>query len=171
MKIIFGGETKRVPEMNVYEELIRYSSEVFRVTQEKCEDQLKLYYLDEDGDIISVSCQSDLDEAMRLLMGRIKLAMAYSKDEASHCLLKGSFASCDSFLRSDSILSQSLAEKTAVTRVNSDLSAASKNVNSIFNFEMFLQNQIERTVRQMEPEPADKPMRSISGNYILDYSA
>lgn len=114
--------------------------------------------------MISVSCQRDLDEATRLLLGRLKLAMAYSKDEASHCLLKGSLAPGDSFFRSDSILSTSLVEKTAVTHVDSDLSAASKNMNGIYNFEMFLQNQIERTVRHMDPECADKPMRSISGN-------
>ena len=59
MKIIFKGETKRVPEYNQFSELAKYCQQIFKLKQsltlhhDLC---LKLYYIDEDSDVISVTC-------------------------------------------------------------------------------------------------------------------
>jgi hypothetical protein len=57
MKVIFGGETKRIPEIKDYVELLKYAANIFDAThlQAKATD-LKLFYQDDEGDIISVTC-------------------------------------------------------------------------------------------------------------------
>lgn len=57
MKVIFGGETKRIPEIKKFEELIQYAATIFNADklQAKSND-LKLFYQDDEGDIISVTC-------------------------------------------------------------------------------------------------------------------
>jgi hypothetical protein len=57
MKVIFGGETKRIPEIKEFEELVRYTANIFDASQVLNEDSdLKLFYQDDEGDIISVTC-------------------------------------------------------------------------------------------------------------------
>jgi hypothetical protein len=33
MKVIFGGETKRIPEIKEFEELVKYTANIFNATQ------------------------------------------------------------------------------------------------------------------------------------------
>ena len=62
MKIIFAGETKRVPEFKSFEDIVKYSQTIFKSDMsQKSYANLKLFYMDEDNDIISVDCQSDFD--------------------------------------------------------------------------------------------------------------
>jgi hypothetical protein len=62
MKIIFAGETKRVPEFKSFEDIVKYSQNIFKSDMsQKSTPDLKLFYMDEDNDIISVDCQSDFD--------------------------------------------------------------------------------------------------------------
>ena len=37
---------------------------------------LKLFYVDEDNDVISVTCQSDLDQAIQAMNAKVKLIFA-----------------------------------------------------------------------------------------------
>jgi len=64
MKIIFAGETKRVPEFKSFEDIVNYSQTIFKSdmsAKSTHQKDLKLFYMDEDNDIISVDCQSDFD--------------------------------------------------------------------------------------------------------------
>ena len=67
MKIVYGGETKRVPDIKVYAELLQHSIEVFRVKDSVAQigNLMRFYNMDEEGDLITVSCQDDLDVAMK----------------------------------------------------------------------------------------------------------
>lgn len=55
MKVIFGGETKRIPEIQNYQELLKYAANIFEATHLQATD-LKLFYHDDENDIISVTC-------------------------------------------------------------------------------------------------------------------
>jgi len=68
MKIIYRGETKRVPDFQQYEELVRHVSKLFALGEmEEVGESVKVFYMDEDGDIISITSQSDLEEAYQVL--------------------------------------------------------------------------------------------------------
>ena len=57
MKVIFGGETKRIPEIKEFDELLKYAANIFNATQlQAYGNDLKLFYQDDEGDIISVTC-------------------------------------------------------------------------------------------------------------------
>jgi len=56
MKVIFGGETKRIPEIKEFDKLISYAANIFQASQLSKGNDLKLFYQDDEGDIISVSC-------------------------------------------------------------------------------------------------------------------
>lgn len=59
MKVIFAGETKRVPEIQNYVELLKYAANIFDATHLQAKARamdLKLFYQDDEGDIISVTC-------------------------------------------------------------------------------------------------------------------
>ena len=56
MKIIFKGETKRVPDLKDFRELITTIRMTFNISGESpVYSSHKLYYRDEDGDYVSVS--------------------------------------------------------------------------------------------------------------------
>lgn len=57
MKVIFGGETKRIPEIMEFEQLVKYAASIFNANQLQAKgNDLKLFYQDDEGDIISVTC-------------------------------------------------------------------------------------------------------------------
>ena len=57
MKVIFGGETKRIPEIENFQELVQHAAKVFKADQLRAKkNDLKLFYQDDEGDIISVTC-------------------------------------------------------------------------------------------------------------------
>jgi hypothetical protein len=81
MKIIYRGETKRVPDFQLYEELVKHAGKVFALGEmEEVGESLKVFYMDEDGDIISITSQSDLEEAYQVLSSKIRLALCPSID-------------------------------------------------------------------------------------------
>lgn len=49
-------------------------------------ENIKFYYIDQDGDIISISGQGDLDEARQVLNGQLRLVCAKSNEEARQVL-------------------------------------------------------------------------------------
>lgn len=83
--------------MKILEELINYSLTIFKGEELKAnKDSLKLYYMDEDGDIISVTSQSDFDIALGVISSKVKLVFAEDEDEARMHLSKGANCSSDS---------------------------------------------------------------------------
>lgn len=109
MKIIYRGETKRVPDFQRYEELAKHAAKVFTLTEmEEVGESLKVFYMDEDGDIISITSQSDLEEAYQVLQTKIRLALCHTIDEAREALVGGLNAANDALNRSE-FLNQSYA--------------------------------------------------------------
>ena len=78
MKIVFAGETKRVPnQINKFDQLIDYSSHIFQTNQQQITNGgLKLFYIDDENDVISVTCQSDLEQAIEAMNSKVKLIFA-----------------------------------------------------------------------------------------------
>ena len=59
MKVIFGGETKRIPEIKEFNQLLKYASRIFNASELAAKNgklDLKLFYQDDEGDVISVTC-------------------------------------------------------------------------------------------------------------------
>ena len=80
MKIVYQQETKRVPDNLSYDELMDYSTNIFGAEQE--DEYLTLFYVDSDGDLISVSSQSDLELSLRDNQNSFKFALAHDENEA-----------------------------------------------------------------------------------------
>lgn len=80
MKIVYQQETKRVPENLSFDELMDYSTDIFGIDQE--DEYLTLFYVDNDGDLISVSSQSDLELSLRDIQQSFKFALAHDENEA-----------------------------------------------------------------------------------------
>jgi len=96
MKIMFLGETKRVSDIKQFNELVKKSFEIFDIKAAKLNrEDLKLFYIDDDGDIISVSCQSDLDEAFLELKSKVKLCLANNHSQAKQQFITGCAAASD----------------------------------------------------------------------------
>ena len=55
--------------------------------------------MDEDNDIISVTCQSDFNQALRDMTGKVKLVIADSEDEARQVFFNGSLGSSNTMLQ------------------------------------------------------------------------
>ena len=49
-------------------------------------DNIKFYYVDSDGDIISITNQGDLQEAYEVLNGQVRLVVAKNLDEAKQII-------------------------------------------------------------------------------------
>ena len=88
MKVLYNGVCKRLPPCKTYDELVGQLQSRFSLSgTAQIGENLKLFYLDEDGDIICVSCDDDLQEAMQILPdGRIKMALSNSSDNATAVL-------------------------------------------------------------------------------------
>lgn len=109
MKIIYRGETKRVPDFQQYEELVKHAAKIFPLNEtEEIGESLKVYYMDEDGDIISITSQSDLEEAYQVLQSKVRVALCQSIDGARETLAGGFNAAADALNRSE-MLNQSYA--------------------------------------------------------------
>ena len=57
-----------------------YSTDIFGIDQE--DEYLTLFYVDNDGDLISVSSQSDLELSLRDNQKSFKFALAHDENEA-----------------------------------------------------------------------------------------
>lgn len=88
MKITYRGETKRVPDIADYYDLLEYISQIFKIESHDPDySEPMLYYLDDDGDLISVSCNSDLEQAKSNQKSKIKLTYANNDGVARKNLL------------------------------------------------------------------------------------
>ena len=55
MKIIYKGDTKKISDIKDYNQLIQKLSQVFNLRNLSIDNSLKLFYQDEDNDIISLT--------------------------------------------------------------------------------------------------------------------
>ena len=78
VKITYQGDTKKVKLTGEYEELVQRTRASF---DDLPEGDLKFFYVDEDSDLISVTSQADLSEALEST-GQVKLTVAGSNNEA-----------------------------------------------------------------------------------------
>lgn len=87
MKVIYQNETKRLPDIKMYQDLVSSTSSAFNFHQMMVfGENIKFYYIDQDGDIISISGQGDLDEAYQVLNGSMRLVCAKNNEEARQIL-------------------------------------------------------------------------------------
>lgn len=68
MKIVYNRDTKRFPDSKSYNELIQLVQSAFKFDNVMSEfgENYKFYYIDPDGDIISITNQGDLEEAYQV---------------------------------------------------------------------------------------------------------
>ena len=91
MKVIYKGEIKRVPDMAELSLLQHHMTKVYKLSPNLTQldgRRLKMYYIDEDGDVITIDCQSDFDEATTNTHIKIKIALALSVQEAKQMLIE-----------------------------------------------------------------------------------
>jgi hypothetical protein len=80
MKIVYNQDTKRMQDINDYSTLVKEAAKVFDIAEDFAGS--KFYYVDHEGDVISVTSQQDLDEALLLFpKGSLKLTLAGSQSE------------------------------------------------------------------------------------------
>jgi ribosomal protein L40E len=60
VKVIYKNETKKFRKPNDYDTLLQQTVKAFGPTLPK---NFKFFYQDPEGDLISISCQEDLEEA------------------------------------------------------------------------------------------------------------
>jgi hypothetical protein len=84
MKIVFNNETKKLPNLTNFKELVQKVTTAFE-NQSISENQ-KFFYNDEDGDTITVSTQADLDEAIKSMPSKLKLFVNNDVREASDAM-------------------------------------------------------------------------------------
>jgi hypothetical protein len=101
MKVIYQNETKRFPELKSYSALIQQTAKAFSLTQQDMVG-IKFYYIDSDGDVISLTNQDDLDEAMTAINGVLKVVASKNIDEAKMTLM-------EAVRSSESVLNQSMS--------------------------------------------------------------
>lgn len=90
MKIVFNEETKRIPDLKEYGPLVGHLHKALGLKgTDEIGENLKLYYRDEDDDIICISTQADLDEAYLVLNGKLKLALCANAEEAQNAFANG----------------------------------------------------------------------------------
>ena len=87
MKVIYQNETKRIPNIATYNGLIGAIIKAFEINNGlQFGRNIKLYYMDEDGDIVSVTGQGDLDEAKEAMVGTMRFVVASNNDVARQIL-------------------------------------------------------------------------------------
>jgi hypothetical protein len=82
IKVIYKNETKKFKKPNDYESLIQQTQKAFGSTLPK---NFKFFYQDPEGDLISISCQEDLEEAYSS-MSALRLIVEASIQEARNLM-------------------------------------------------------------------------------------
>ena len=103
MKIIYRGDTRKISKALNYEELVQHLLKIFTISNtEEIGESLKLFYMDFDGDIISVTSQDDLVEYNDLNMQSDKrFALCSTVEEAREALSSARAAAAGALNQSD----------------------------------------------------------------------
>ena len=85
MKIQYQEDTKRFPDFASYADAVKEAMKAFDLEKKDRKyvigKVLKFYYVDQDGDIISITSEGDLKEAQREYPdGRLKLILTETLD-------------------------------------------------------------------------------------------
>ncbi len=78
IKVIYKSETKKFKKPETYEVLLQLTQKAYGSTLPK---QFKFFYQDSEGDVISISCQEDLEEALESIPS-LKLVVDESSESA-----------------------------------------------------------------------------------------
>ena len=108
MKIIHQNDTKKFGDYQNYSDLVAQAIKAFEINQmiNQLGENIKFYYMDQEGDIISITNQGDLDEAR--CEPSLKLIIAKNVEEATVGLSGGA----PSMLGRSEVLNQSLTSNT-----------------------------------------------------------
>jgi len=107
MKVVYQGETKRLPELKTYGVLVKQTAKAFNLSEQDMVG-IKFYYIDHEQDIISITNQGDLDEAQNVLNGVLKLVATRNIEEARAPLME-SVIGRSNIIRNSDILNQSMS--------------------------------------------------------------
>lgn len=81
MKVIHQNDTKKFGDFSSYSDLVTQAMKAFEISEiNQLGENLKFYYMDQEGDIISITNQGDLDEAR--CEPTLKLVIARNVDDA-----------------------------------------------------------------------------------------
>ena len=81
MKVIHQNDTKKFADFQSYNELVAQATKAFEISDlSQLGENLKFYYMDQEGDIISITNQGDLDEAR--CEPSLKLVIARNVEDA-----------------------------------------------------------------------------------------
>ena len=110
IKLTFKGDTKKVKLSGDYEELLQRTRASF---DDLPEGTLKFFYVDEESDLISVTSQADLTEALEST-NLVKLTVAESNEQALNQIVGGD-AKAQIFDSVDDATSELVVEEPAVS--------------------------------------------------------
>lgn len=82
IKVTLGKDTKTFKKPDTYMALLQQTVKSFGA--EQLPQNFKFYYSDEEGDIISISCQEDYEEAYENASSTLKLVIEASSSAAKH---------------------------------------------------------------------------------------
>lgn len=81
MKVIHQNDTKKFADFQSYNDLVTQAMKAFEINEiNQLGENLKFYYMDQEGDIISITNQGDLDEAR--CEPTLKLVIARNVEDA-----------------------------------------------------------------------------------------
>ena len=122
IKICCDGETKRLKISGDYAELIHRAKESFQTKKAVADKDFKFFYLDNEDEVISITSQADLNEALGIEdLSSIKLTVASNMQEAIK------------ILHTQMMESQSIAESINQSQVSSARGGRRSRANSEFD--------------------------------------
>lgn len=84
MKVVYNSETKKLQNPADYSKLVETVAKAFSIPN--INQKQKFFYTDEDGDTITVSTQTDLEEAYKSMPSKLKLYLAQDAREANDAM-------------------------------------------------------------------------------------
>lgn len=146
MKVSYLGETKRIKSTNSYEALALQTRDTFKNGLERVWP-IRFYYLDEDNELISISSQTDFQEALDDF-NNLKLIVANNVSEAREQLSK--------LLSESAALSESLNQSSFLRQSTMNFANTNANHTIMRPFDMGEGLMTDRTatqnlIKEMEP--------------------
>ena len=146
IKVIYKNETKKFKKPADYETLQQQTLKAFGATLPK---NFKFFYQDPEGDLISISCQEDLDEAYSS-MTQLRLFVEASIQEARN-LLEPEFSMRSSSLNMPLQMSQH--------------ASGGQNILGQAQFQNAFDNSLHSVIR-----PSDEEFKQMRGDGGRDFS-
>jgi hypothetical protein len=84
VKVTYKNETKKFKKPSDYQSLLMQTVKAFGA--ENLPQRYKFFYMDSDGDLISINCQEDLDEAYEGAQTQLKFIIEENSEGALYGL-------------------------------------------------------------------------------------